>query len=122
MEIATDHLRKVLVIDDEVDLCVLLTRKLQSRGFDARYATSIADGVSLFNEFKPNFLILDHNLPDGYGLDHIERFKNQSPEVKVIVISAMTHLGEKALEQGADHFTPKPISFTDIEGFLFSKN
>lgn len=118
MEVASDHLKKVLVIDDEHDLCVLLTRKLQNRGIESRFAQNIKDGIIEFNDLQPGYLILDHNLPDGFGLDFIKTFKALKPNVKVIIISAMTHLGDQAIESGADHFSPKPISFADIERFI----
>jgi DNA-binding response OmpR family regulator len=117
VEISYDN-RKVLIVDDEPDICLLLARKLQKKGFDATYATSLTEGFEKFRTAQPNFLILDHNLPDGYGLANIERFRGMNPNVKVIIISAEVNLGERATKAGADHFTPKPISFKDIEDFL----
>ena len=118
VEISSDSLGKVLIVDDEPDICLLLARKLQKKGFDASYAMSLHDGFEKFREVDPNFLILDHNLPDGYGLTNINRFKELNPQLKVIVISAEVNLGDRAAKAGADHFTPKPISFKDIEDFL----
>ena len=118
MEIASDSIKKVLIIDDEPDICLLLARKLQKKGFDATYSTSLGEGFKMFAQDMPHYLILDHNLPDGYGLDNIKRFRSTNPDVKIIVISAMTNLGDAAQRAGADHLTPKPISFKDIEDFL----
>ena len=115
---SADNLKQVLIIDDEADICLLLARKLQKKGLDATYATSLREGFSKFNATRPDFLILDHNLPDGYGLDNIDRFRKANPKVRIVVISAMINLGEAAYKAGADLFSPKPISFRDIEVFL----
>ena len=118
MEISSENLRKVLIVDDEPDICLLLARKLQKKGFDTSFANTLAEGIEKFTTARPDFLILDHNLPDGYGLDNVQRFKLMQPAVRVIIISAMVNLGERAGRAGADHFTPKPIRFKDIEDFL----
>ena len=112
------HSKKVLIVDDEPDICILLSRKLQRKGFDAAYAMSLHEGFEKFEDTKPGFLILDHNLPDGLGLDNLDRFRATNPEVKIIVISAMGHLRDRASEAGADMFMSKPLTFKDIEDFI----
>jgi DNA-binding response OmpR family regulator len=116
--VTADHSKKVLIVDDEPDICILLSRKLQRKGFDAAYALSLNEGIERFEEIKPGYLILDHNLPDGLGLDNLERFRTANPKVKIIVISAMGHLREKAHQAGADLFMSKPLSFKDIEEYI----
>ena len=113
-----DPSKKVLIVDDEPDICILLSRKLQRKGFDASYALSLNEGLERFNETKPSYLLLDHNLPDGYGLDNLDRFRDANPNVKIIVISAMGHLREQAHKAGADLFMSKPLSFKDIEEYI----
>lgn len=113
-----EHSKKVLIVDDEPDICILLSRKLQRKGFQTSYALSLHEGLERFREHKPGYLILDHNLPDGLGLDNLDKFRELDGNVKIIVISAMGHLRERADLAGADMFMSKPLSFKDIEDFI----
>ena len=108
----------MVIVDDEQDICILLSRKLQKKGYDASYAVTLSEGIELFRTQSPHYLILDHNLPDGYGLDNMDKFKNINPKVKIIVISALGQLEERAYQAGADLFMHKPLSFKNIEDFL----
>ena len=116
--VISEKKKKVLIVDDEPDICILLSRKLIRKGLDAAYAVTLSDGLVQFNNTKPDFLILDHNLPDGLGLEHLDRFRAINPEAKIIVISAMGHLKEKAEEAGVDLFMSKPLTFKQIEDFI----
>ena len=82
------------------------------------YSVNLKDGFSKFKTEKPDILILDHNLPDGHGIDNIKNFKKENKALYVIVISAMSNLKSRALENGADYFMEKPISFTKLNELI----
>ena len=104
-------IRSALIIDDEMDICLLLKYYLKRKNIQASYATSLKEGFSKFKDLKPDLLILDHNLPDGHGIENVVKFKNENKSLFIIVISAMSNLKTIALEKGADLFMEKPISF-----------
>lgn len=112
------RVRTALIIDDELDICLLLKNYLKKKNAQVSYATSLKDGFLKFKEINPDFLILDHNLPDGHGIENIAKFKKENSSLFIIVISAMSNLKTIALEKGADFFMEKPISFVKLNELL----
>jgi DNA-binding response OmpR family regulator len=110
--------REILIIDDEREVCILLQNHLSRQNKKVSFATTLSEGVEKFKELNPGLLILDHNLPDGNGIDHIQKFKNLNPKVSIIIISALSHLKNEALAKGADHFLEKPISFSMLNSII----
>lgn len=109
---------KVLIIDDDQDLCFLLKNILQPKVEAVNVATTLEEGKELLARQKPDVIFLDNNLPDGQGIKYIPHFKNIAPEAKIVMISAMPNAKEKAIENGADAFVEKPIVIATINQFF----
>lgn len=105
-----------IIVDDEVDICRLLSSFLRRRYQHVFYALSLNEGLALANKHRPELLILDNNLPDGIGIQMIPAFRMTCK--KILVISAMNNIQEEAIRAGADAFIAKPVSFKDIEAYL----
>jgi two-component system OmpR family response regulator len=105
-------IEKVLIVDDELDICYLLSGILKQRNFRTGFVNSISDAVSALGVEVPSLLVLDNHLPDGFGLDFIPFVKQNYPEVKVIMITA--HDGslerKQASDGGVDLFIAKPLN------------
>jgi DNA-binding response OmpR family regulator len=120
---------KIVIIEDERDLGVLmrnfLIRQLNIKSPDAsiKVASSLMEGIQCINSMEPDWIFIDNNLPDGKGINEIERIKRTNPVngAKIVMMSAMTNLREEAFKNGADYFLDKPISFTEVKN-LFPKN
>jgi two-component system, OmpR family, KDP operon response regulator KdpE len=110
--------QSILIIDDEKELCILLENFLAKKSRAIDYSNSLENGVEKFKQMNPDLLILDHNLPDGNGIDNISLFKKLNNSLQVIIISAMSNLKNEALEKGADFFIEKPISFSQLKNIL----
>ncbi|MFL5764086.1 MAG: response regulator [Bacteroidia bacterium] len=108
----------ILIIDDEIEVCMLLSNYLTKKQYEVDYATTLKEGIELFRKINPGIIILDNNLPDGYGIDNIGLFREFDPDVLVILISARSDLKEDAIEKGANSFMEKPISFSLLNSFL----
>jgi len=106
--------RTLLIIDDEVDVCLLLRRALQKRFYKVECAHSLADGVFASVALQPDVILLDNNLPDGFGIEHIARFKNESKMVHIVMISAMD-IQQEAMLAGADAFLSKPVDLKALD-------
>jgi DNA-binding response OmpR family regulator len=109
-----------LIIDDEYDICFLLSRILRNNNLDVQFVNSISEGKTSLTKLSPNVLFLDNHLPDGYGIDFISYVKKQHPETKIIMVTAhdTTEDRKKALEQGADVFISKPFSSAEIKNAI----
>lgn len=103
---------KVLIVDDELDICYLLSGMLKQRNFRTGFVNSLSDAVVALQNDTPSVLFLDNHLPDGFGLDFIPYVKQNYPEMKVVMITAHDGAAERkiAYNGGADLFVAKPLS------------
>jgi two-component system OmpR family response regulator len=103
---------KVLIVDDELDICYLLSGMLRQRNFRTGFVNSLSDAVVALQTDTPALLFLDNHLPDGFGLDFIPYVKKNYPEVKVVMITAHDGAADRktAYNGGVDLFVAKPLS------------
>lgn len=105
-------INKVLIVDDELDICYLLSGMLKQRNLQASFVNSLSDAEVALHNDAPAILFLDNHLPDGFGLDFIPSVKKNYPDTKIIMITAHDGATErnKAYEGGVDLFVAKPLS------------
>ena len=86
-------MKKVLIIDDEIDLCILLKNFLTRRNYEVETSHKLGDGIVQALKFFPDIIFLDNNLPDSQGWTKAEWFLNQLPKAEIYLISAYkTHV------------------------------
>ena len=105
--------KKALIVDDESDICFLLSNILKQKNIQAVTAGSLAEADRMLQ--SPNlfcYVFLDNHLPDGLGIDQIKRWKEKFPLIHLIMITAHDSYEErkKASTDGADNFIAKPFS------------
>ena len=107
-----DKTEKVLIVDDEIDICYLLSIILKQKNLTPEYVNTLADAALALKKEIPTILFLDNHLPDGLGVGFIKFVKQNYPSVKIILITAYDSLIEKqiALREGADYFIGKPFT------------
>lgn len=108
-------MKKALVVDDELDICRLLTLHLKGLGLNAEYVSTIGEAKAKISPAGYDVIFVDINLPDGSGFDLLESLNTINSSSRVVVISAYDVERKKALEYGADGFIPKPFSKRTIE-------
>ena len=109
--------QKILIIDDEIDLCILMRHYLVQRQYEVSYAHTLKDGLRLMEELKPDVLFLDNNLPDGTGWSNLPNFLKIQPALKIFLMSGYHPVIPE--HAGADiQVIPKPISFADLQNVL----
>ncbi|UII20043.1 response regulator [Fulvivirga ligni] len=111
---------QILVVDDEVEICLLLSGMLKKLGFQTTYAHSVQDGAKCIQQSKYDLVFLDLNLPDGLGFHLIPKIRKENPDAKVVIISAYDGNIERqrAASEGAHFFIPKPFNKKMIIGAL----
>jgi DNA-binding response OmpR family regulator len=110
--------QSILIVDDEREVCLLLENYLTRKNKEVAYSTTLKEGFEKFREVNPSLLILDHNMPDGYGIDNISKFRELNSSLRVIVISAMSNLKQEALDKGADYFLEKPLKLSTLNDII----
>jgi len=108
-------MERVLVVDDDAELCQLVTRFLTREGFDIRWAPNGAAGVELALAEDYSLIMLDVMLPDTDGFDVLRRIRRHS-STPVLMLTARgdTHDRIRGLEMGADDYLPKPFDPAEL--------
>jgi DNA-binding NtrC family response regulator len=114
----TAHLNKgmkkrALIVDDEADICYLLSSILKQKNIQTVFAGSVAEADRMLQSSDLFYYVfLDNHLPDGLGINQIKRWKERFPFIHVIMITAHDSYEErkKASKDGADDFISKPFS------------
>jgi DNA-binding response OmpR family regulator len=106
--------KKLLVVEDEGQIGLVLNMILSDRNFDLDYVSSLLDAQEYLEKNKPSLVILDNKLPDGFGVDFISYIKKKYPSIKIIMISGFSTARDVALENGADMFLEKPFSMDKV--------
>ena len=108
-------LKKVLIIEDECDMCLLLNILLNGKEMELDHVKNLTDAEEYLQQQQPAVVLLDNKLPDGYGVDFITYLKKNYPNVKIIMISGYDGaVKDVALEAGADVYLEKPFTKTQL--------
>jgi DNA-binding response OmpR family regulator len=110
---------RILVIDDDEQMRVLLLKTMQWAGHEARAAENGRRGLELFEEQPADLIITDLIMPEQEGLETICIIKQKHPEVKIIAISGGGRIGPEAYlpaakELGADRVFAKPFDVKEL--------
>jgi two-component system, OmpR family, response regulator len=110
--------QKVVIIDDEMDLCHLLKTYLTERNYEVHMAHTLTSGLVLLSEITPDILFIDNNLPDGLGWENLQYFKEQFPRCKINLISAYQSVPKEISDTKRVRVIEKPLSLSSIKDFL----
>ncbi|GAB7140751.1 hypothetical protein RsTz2092_07040 [Deferribacterales bacterium RsTz2092] len=107
---------KILVIDDEKNICIAIQGIMQDEGYECEYRLNFEDGFNALKDGNFDILFLDIWLPDKDGTHGLREIKRQLPNVEVVMISGHGSI-ENAVDSirwGAYDFLEKPLSLERI--------
>ena len=113
---------KILVVDDEVDICLLVTQYLTKLGYEASFSLTMTGALAKIASTSYDLLFVDLNLTDGSGYELMKVLQDSKSSSKVIVISAQDSERQRALQRGASIFLSKPFTKRSIEDSLLKLN
>src|SRR4051812_2074502 len=97
--------KKVLIIEDEGDMCLLLNILLNGKELELDHVKTLLAAEEYLQQNQPSVILLDNKLPDGMGIDFISFIKKNYPDIRIIMISGYAASAKDvALENGADIF------------------
>ncbi|MEO5892627.1 MAG: response regulator [Ferruginibacter sp.] len=112
-------MKRVLIVDDEIDLCTMVKLFLTKKNYEVYIAHTLSEGFKKMNSIIPDSLLLDNNLPDGMGWNFAENIHEQYPDMNITLISAYHASKELKAKLGDSiNILEKPISLKDIEQYL----
>jgi len=103
--------KRILIVDDDIDLLMLLERSLDREGYAVETAASLPEAEELLPQFSPNLVLLDINIKGEDGRQLCWKLKNATTKssVKVMLMSGYDFSSGRALLFGADELVPKPL-------------
>ncbi|GAC1383125.1 MAG: sigma-54 dependent transcriptional regulator [Ginsengibacter sp.] len=103
--------KRILIIDDDVDMCTLLSKYLIRKGYEAEVAHNASKGIAKFSEEKFDIVLCDFRLGDKDGKDVLLKIKEISPEAIVIIITGYSDIktAVDVIKLGAFDYITKPL-------------
>lgn len=114
---------KILVIDDEPHILLMVKKMLERAGYEVDLASNGSEGLRLFDGIDPDLVITDIIMPEKEGLETIREMKRRNKDLKIIAmsgggkISADNYL-ETAKIFGAARLIEKPFSQTTLMSYV----
>ena len=111
------RLQRILIVDDESSLRTALFRALDRQGFQVITANSKKEGEALASAEQPlDLALVDLRLPDGDGVELMDRIKALHPAAQVMILTGHGSIEEavRATQRGAFHFVTKPFNLEEL--------
>ena len=104
-------MQKILIIDDEVDICLMLKRFLSKKGYETEYATDATKGLEILYTFKPDLVLSDFRLGKMDGSQILTLIKEQFPNTPVIIMTGYSDIkvAINVMKLGAFDYLTKPL-------------
>jgi len=108
---------RLLVVEDQPDLALLISKCLKMAGYAVDVCKSLEDASYSVEICTYNIIVLDRNLPDGDGVDWLREFRSKGGKSPVLIMTAAKGLLNdkvEGLEAGADDYLVKPVDTTEM--------
>ena len=112
--------RSLIVVDDDKSFAQRLVRAMETRGFEVRFAHSVAEGIELIRQKAPAFAVVDMRLEDGSGLDVVAELARQRPEARTVILTGYGNIATAvtAVKLGAVDYLAKPADADEVVAAL----
>ncbi len=108
---------RVLIVDDDRSLNQMLTMHFEDQGYVVSSATNSREALERWSEAPPDLVLLDHQLPDGTGLQLLTSFQADQAEIPVIMMTGVhdLELAIQAIKGGAKDYVHKPLKTEELD-------
>jgi len=107
---------KILLIEDEESVVKIIQKILSEKGFHVDVAKTKKEALNQIYKNQYDIILSDYSLPDGTGIEILEKFRKQDTLTPFIIITAYGSINGavEAMKKGASHYLPKPIDFDNL--------
>ena len=119
-----NKLPRLLVVDDEIDICNFVKSFFEMRGFKVSIALNGDEAMEKLVKETPDVVIMDLKMRrEGEGLEYLPKMKEAQPSVRVLMVTATDDSDtiEKAKQLGADDYITKPLMLEYLENTVLEK-
>ncbi len=112
--------KKIVIIDDEEDLCQLMKTYFHELNHDVYLANTLTSGLNLIREVSPDVVFIDNNLPDGLGWEKMSFLLEEFPTCKINLISAYKYLPPdlNLPNNGEVNILEKPLRLGTLKDYI----
>lgn len=107
---------RILAVDDSPSTLEVLSRNLQSGGYDVYTCQSVAEALPLLDELNPDLVITDYRMPQATGLDLIKHVHDNCPDTEIMMITGYPSIpgAVEAIKDGAGEYLSKPFTTDEL--------
>ncbi len=107
---------KILIVDDNVNVCYLLKSYLEEMDYEVIVSNSGMDALEKVKELKPDIMLLDVIMEEISGMEVLRRVRLFNKSIGIIMVSGLTDESyyKKAIEYGADEYLTKPFDYKHL--------
>jgi two-component system alkaline phosphatase synthesis response regulator PhoP len=112
--------KKVLILDDDLDILQICTIVLKKKGFDVLTVNNSNQVVEQVTNYQPDVILMDNWIPGPGGIEATRslKLKPETQDIPVIFFSANSNVTQLAQEARADYFLQKPFDISELEGIV----
>ncbi len=114
--------KRILIIDDDIDICTLLSRFLNKEGYETDVAYTGNKGIAKFKESNFDLVLCDYRLGDKEGRDVLSELKTVNPQAIVLIITGYSDIktAVEVIKLGAYDYITKPLIPAEVLNVLAS--
>ena len=114
--------KSLLILDDDDPLRGRLARAMEKKGFSAKEAKSVSEGLNIVKNTPPGFALIDLRLEDGNGLDVVKELNKNKKDARIVMLTGYGNLptAVAAVKAGAIDYMAKPVDADDVEAALLA--
>ena len=107
---------KVLVVDDDTNICDLLKMYLEKEGYEVKTANDGVEGMTVFKMYEPDIVLLDIMMPKKDGLEVLKAVRQAGNRIPVLLLTAKAEVDDKGLglDTGANDYLTKPFAGEEL--------
>jgi CheY-like chemotaxis protein len=110
--------KRILAVDDENDVLLIIKTALQSEGYKVLTATNGFDGLAIAEDQSPCLILLDLMMPEMDGMEVLRKLKEskKTDRIPVIILTGLSDRNKvrQALDQGTSYYIVKPFDYQDL--------
>jgi len=114
---------RILVVDDEIDICVATKNFLTRKGYEVFTAQTKDEAWEAVKQNRPEIILLDIRLKEASGIDILKEVKKSDKDIKVVMVTALDDAEnmKHAKAWGADEYVAKPFTVEYLNDVLLQK-
>jgi len=114
---------RILVVDDEKEVCTLLSRFFTKKNYQVRTAVTAEEAIRILETESMDAVLLDIVLPGMSGLEALSRIRTRWPGLPVVMVSGQDdeEVAKETLKAGAFDYVVKPLNFDYLERTIYLK-